>query len=123
LDGSSYTLVIGEKHIRINEIGEWDGTKLKQDGSYMCDVSNGGMYNVSRSARLRIARGPNDGNNPSSPIGPDTDFGFGSWHPGVLHWVRGDGSVSSSDNTISTEVLRKLAHAADGNAVSMSDFR
>jgi hypothetical protein len=123
IDGTSFTVVIGEKHLRINELGAWDGTKAKQDGSYLYDMHSGGMYNVARSARLRIARGPNDGSNTATPLGPDTDFGFGSWHPGVLHWVRGDGSVSSSDNTISTDVLRKLAHAADGNAVAMSDFR
>jgi prepilin-type N-terminal cleavage/methylation domain-containing protein len=123
IDGSSFTLLIGEKHIRISEIGQWDGTKAKQDGSYLYDINNGGMYNVARSARLRIARGPNDGANTASPQGPDTEFGFGSWHPGVLHWVRGDGSVSSSDNSISTAVLRKLAHAGDGNAVSAADFR
>jgi hypothetical protein len=123
VDGSSFTLVIGEKHIRINEIGQWDGTKQKQDGSYIYDVSGGGMYNVARSARLRIGRGPNDGASTTNVAGPDTDFGFGSWHPGVLHWVRGDGSVSSSDNSISTEVLRKLAHVGDGNPVSMSDLR
>jgi prepilin-type N-terminal cleavage/methylation domain-containing protein len=123
IDGTSFTIIIGEKHVRISEIGQWDGTKLKQDGSYLYDINNGGMYNVARSVRLRVGRGPNDGANTASPQGPDTDFGFGSWHPGVLHWVRGDGSVSSSGNDISTAVLRKLAHAGDGNAVSMADFR
>jgi len=117
-DGTSNTFIIGEKHLRISEIGQWDTNKQLLDGGYFYDLNNERGYNVARSATHRIARGPNDPNPSQGVMGPQSDFGFGSWHPGVLHWVRGDGSVTSTDNTISQDVLKKLAHATDGNAVA-----
>jgi prepilin-type N-terminal cleavage/methylation domain-containing protein len=124
-DGSSNTFIIGEKHLRISEIGQFDENNMeKQDGGYLYSLGSSGgstnnrAYNVARAATHRIGRGPNDPKPGTTPIqGPDASFGFGSWHPGVLHWVRGDGSVTSTDNTISQDVLMKLAHATDGNAV------
>jgi prepilin-type N-terminal cleavage/methylation domain-containing protein len=118
-DGSSNTFIIGEKHLRISELGQWADNLEKQDGGYLYDHSGNRAYNVARAATHRIGRGPNDPKPGTTPVqGPDASFGFGSWHPGVLHWVRGDGSVTSTDNTISQDVLMKLAHATDGNAVS-----
>jgi len=115
-DGTSNTIVIGEKHLRISEIGQWNGVLL--DGGYFYDLDGSRGYNVARSATHRVARGPNDPNPTQFPsASAQLDFGFGSWHPGVLHFVRGDGSVTSTDNTISQDVLQKLAHANDGNAV------
>lgn len=117
-DGTSNTFIIGEKHLRISEIGQWADNIEKQDGGYFYDLDGNRAYNISRAATHRIGRGPNDPKPGTTPIqGPDASFGFGSWHPGVLHWVRGDGSVTSTDNTISQDVLMKLAHATDGNAI------
>lgn len=116
-DGTSNTFIIGEKHLRISEVGQWADNLEKQDGGYLYDTYGNRAYNVARSAAHRIGRGPNDPKPGVSTAGPQGDFGFGSWHPGVLHWVRGDGSVTSTDNTISQDVLMKLAHANDGNAL------
>ncbi len=39
---------------------------------------------------------------------------FGSWHPGILHWLMGDGSVQAFSCTTDYELIRRLINVSDG---------
>jgi prepilin-type N-terminal cleavage/methylation domain-containing protein len=43
--------------------------------------------------------------------------GFSSWHPGGVHFVSGDGSVTYVSEQVTAEFLCKKAHRADGGAI------
>lgn len=112
-DGTSNTFVLGEKHVRANEFGKCCQSG-QTDGTYL--LQNGGWreYLVARNAQLRLGKGPND-----NAGNPDNTFGFGSYHPGVCHFLRGDGSVTSVSNNISHNVLSRLGHVSDGFSVQI----
>jgi hypothetical protein len=93
------------------------------------------VYAVSSSSS---AAGVSTGNEYVVPLSRPTDFsqdnvpsvnvwansgliwmGFGSWHPGICHFVLGDGSVHSVNVTTSEKVLRALAVVDDGDPVSL----
>lgn len=107
-DGTSNTLLIGEKHVRGNEFGKCCGGGAN-DGSYLYQDNSWREYMMARNIQLRIGKGPSD-----TAGNADQGFGFGSYHPGVCHFLRGDGSVASVRNNISHNVLARLGHVSDG---------
>lgn len=114
-DGTSNTLIVGEKHIRSTEIGTTCCNSNNNDGSYWFTEGSWREYQVARNIHLSFGRGPNDNNN----NGPDTDpargVGFGSWHSGnVIQFLRGDGSVSKLNANIPVTIKIRLGHANDG---------
>jgi hypothetical protein len=46
--------------------------------------------------------------------GPHADFGFGSWHAGVVQFLRADGSVTTLNPNMDEQIKRRLGHAQDG---------
>ncbi len=112
-DGTSNTFVLGEKHVRANEFGkccaggQTDGTYLLQNGGWR-------EYLVARNIQLRFGKGPSD-----NAGNPDNTFGFGSYHPGVCHFLRGDGSVASVSNNVSHNIVSRLGHVSDGFSVQL----
>jgi hypothetical protein len=117
-DGTSNTFLVGEKHVRHDELGRYSSSQDDQDGVYWFTSNIGGRnYNVARNIGFPLADGPKDkrfkrGQNP--PRGPHADFGFGSWHKGVCQFLRGDGSVSAVNTNTNVDVLRKYGDAQDG---------
>lgn len=117
-DGTSNTLLVGEKHVMLKYIGNeatgGDGPIL---GSF--------AYSI-----IRVAGGKSMGATPNWPIakGPYDDVGgqrhmvFGSWHSaGTCNFVWGDGSVRPLNPTISTVTLAQLSCRNDGQ-VPAGDF-
>ena len=102
-DGTTNTFFMGEKHVSPNFMGR----ESSQDTSaYNGDV-------LSRNNRFAgpgyaIARGAND------PV----NLNFGSFHPGVCHFVMGDGSVQAVSTSIDTILLGYLANRHDNQVVS-----
>lgn len=113
-DGTSNTFLIGEKHIRKNELTRMEANGTYQDGTYTFTSGNWREYSVARNIRLRIGRGPND-----LAGDPSAGFGFGSWHPGICQFLRGDASVQSVPVNVSSEIMRRLGHASDGQVVAL----
>ena len=112
-DGTSNTLIIGEKHVRGNEFGKCCGGGAN-DGSYMYQDNSWREYMMARNIQLRIGKGPQD-----TSGNADQGFGFGSYHPGVCHFLRGDGSVASVRNDINYNILARLGHVSDGFNASL----
>ncbi|MDR1958000.1 MAG: DUF1559 domain-containing protein [Planctomycetaceae bacterium] len=121
LDGTSNTVLIGEKHIPKNRIG--------QSGQDDRDRSDCSFIAVSAYARISqargwragsprpIARGPNDYT--ADNQNPASNYAFGSWHSGVCHFLMGDGSVQSLAVTIPAATLESLVRVEDGATVSL----
>ncbi|MFI4874697.1 MAG: DUF1559 domain-containing protein [Blastopirellula sp. JB062] len=117
-DGLSNTAIIGEKHLRGNEVKVCcggDGT----DGSFMFDAGNWREFFLSRNIRQRFGRGPND-TTPDNMMAtaPNTQVGFGSYHPGVVQFLLGDGSVTSLSHNTPELIRRQYGHRSDGTVIS-----
>jgi prepilin-type N-terminal cleavage/methylation domain-containing protein/prepilin-type processing-associated H-X9-DG protein len=102
-DGTSNTMMVGEKHVRNTE---W--------GTVGADAS---AYNGDKGTALRgagsgrtLARGPTD-----------SSGRFGGPHTGVCNFVFCDGSVRSLSNSIDATTLGLLASRNDGLPVSVPE--
>ena len=100
-DGLSNTLLLGEKHIRRQQLGLFPDDPPMYDGDVLQSFSRigGDGYPIS---------GMND------DWGPDSIIMFGSWHPGGTHFARADGSVESLISATDTTLFGSLCHRADG---------
>ena len=98
-DGQSNTFFMGEKHV--------PPTLLKRSSGGDSSVYNGD--NLERNNRFA---------GPAHPLARSAkdrlNTNFGSYHPGVCHFVLGDGSVQAIGNAVDTIVLGRLASRSDG---------
>jgi prepilin-type N-terminal cleavage/methylation domain-containing protein len=105
-DGSSNTLLIGEKHVRVGHFGEsGDG-----DRAYYSGLSYDTAQRVA-GASYPLARDPFD--NP-----PNRQDLFGGPHVGVCQFVMADGHVVPLSVNIDLANLRRLANRADGEVIT-----
>lgn len=115
LDGTSNTLMLGEKHVPIGKFGRGPFG----DGSIYNGVET--VYS-GRIAGLEdpLALGPSDiAPSTNGDTNVTTATKFGSWHPGVTGFVLCDGSIRYLNNSLSTATLERLAMRADGLAVTV----
>jgi hypothetical protein len=102
-DGMSNTIVAGEKHIVLEELGAYPYDPPAYDGDVLQGFARIG------GPGYPIAAGPSD---------TATDFlSFGSWHIGVCNFVFGDGSVHGLTPATDTEILGALCNRNDGTVV------
>ena len=114
-DGTSNTLIVGEKHIRSTEIGTDCCGSNNNDGTWMFSEGSWREYQVARNIALSFGRGPNDNHLNGSDTDPARGVGFGSWHSGnTIQFLRGDGSVSKLNANTPFNVKIRLGHANDG---------
>jgi len=136
-DGTSNQIVIGEKHIATDWLGQcpqgaaWGDLNNTPalisvgDCSYLMAGDNYETYSTSRA----VVRGNNSPGTqgalllqrPTEPsVGRDNAaFSFGSWHPGICPFLFGDGSVHSLAIMTSGTVLQALGEVDDGVSVSL----
>jgi prepilin-type N-terminal cleavage/methylation domain-containing protein len=108
-DGTSNTLMLGEKHVVEGRYGQED----TGDHSYY----NGVGYNSAQRAAgpsYPLARDPND----TSSRFADR---FGGPHTGVVLFAMCDGSVRSLRTSIDTVTLQRLAIRNDGLTITLTD--
>jgi prepilin-type N-terminal cleavage/methylation domain-containing protein len=104
-DGLSTTILFGEKHVRLESMNLQPATL---DTSDFCVYSSRNAFSVGRIG------GPN------APLALTNNEQyrnqFGSWHPGVVPVILGDGSTPLLRVSMSTTVLGNLCSKQDGNA-------
>ncbi|MDR2117317.1 MAG: DUF1559 domain-containing protein [Planctomycetaceae bacterium] len=134
LDGTSNTIIIGEKHIASDNRGKCTTatvtditTGYHQDCAYthnpLGNWGDGWIVRGFSSAwnnAYGLSRGPDDRIN-SGPGGA----GFGSWHPGICHFLLGDGTVFPINSATpvgshtNKGTLLKLACIDDGGVLQL----
>jgi prepilin-type N-terminal cleavage/methylation domain-containing protein/prepilin-type processing-associated H-X9-DG protein len=100
-DGTSGTLMIGEKHV--------------QRGNLNDPITDGFIYSGSEQQTYYRVAGPSWplAFDPSAPV----NFQFGSWHTGVCQFVFVDGHVQGLKTSTSGPVLALLANRSDGQVI------
>jgi hypothetical protein len=116
-DGTSNTVIVGEKHLRNGELNQAKSGQSTRDDQWLFEADSWREYAIARNIRLAIGKGPNDKLNNTSK-GPDDDFGFGSWHSGVAQFLRGDGSVHAVSWNVDEATRNRLGHCQDGQNVT-----
>jgi prepilin-type N-terminal cleavage/methylation domain-containing protein len=104
-DGTSNTLLIGEKHIQIGSIND--------------PITDGMIYSGSeQQTYYRVA-----GDSWPLAISPTVaaNYQFGSWHTGVCQFVFADGSVHGLPNSTPGAILALLANRSDGQVIPSYD--
>jgi prepilin-type N-terminal cleavage/methylation domain-containing protein/prepilin-type processing-associated H-X9-DG protein len=109
-DGSSNTILVGEKHVTPAGLGKFDAaTGAEHDFNIYSAQPSKWVYVTGRKA------------GPSFPLalGTTTVFAgqFGSWHAGGVQFAFGDGSVRSLRPSIAGTTLGLLAGRNDGQVI------
>src|SRR5207249_2925602 len=99
LDGTSHTLLVGEKHIPKNQFG------VAPDSS-IYNGDNGAAFKQA-GVGIPLAKGPNGTGQ------------FGSYHPDVCNFVMCDGHVVSLSVAIDATNLARLANRHDDQVVTV----
>jgi prepilin-type N-terminal cleavage/methylation domain-containing protein/prepilin-type processing-associated H-X9-DG protein len=113
IDGTSQTLLIGEKHVPLGRFGDHSGDSAMFNGdnhrtaARVCGPAPSLGYNFD------LARGPGDVDGTQERW----ERIFGSYHPGVCNFVFVDGSVQSLSVAIDPKILRLLAVRNDGQII------
>ena len=120
-DGTSNTVMVGEKFWAQ---GEWDTGCCggnASDGSVFNQTGSWREYNVARNLRFPLrtgveAKGGDGWNDPTKNTAARA-AGFGSWHTGTVQFLMCDGSVQNLSENISNIVQWRLADRSDGQVV------
>lgn len=114
IDGSSNTVMMGEKHFRQASIAQDTGnmSQTDRDGSIFVWAGNHREYAVARSMRFPFVTGE------EPALTTDTIYegqrGFGGAHTGMVHFAFCDGSVKGLSQNIDRILQWRLADRADG---------
>jgi prepilin-type N-terminal cleavage/methylation domain-containing protein len=114
-DGTSNTLLIGEKQVQPQE---FFGTRNTDSTVYRPQ----NMNSISRVAHLAILSRRDIVPPPVGSTAPNTIGRFGSWHDGICYFVFCDGSVRAVQDATPANILRALGHRMDGEVFDISSF-
>jgi prepilin-type N-terminal cleavage/methylation domain-containing protein/prepilin-type processing-associated H-X9-DG protein len=106
LDGTSHTLLVGEKHSVASKWGQ-SGPSWGEGAIWNGDFPRN-FSRIGGQTKWNLGQGPDD------LVGP-WHCKFGSWHPGMCQFLFADGHVSSIANDIDMDTLQKLSCVNDGN--------
>jgi prepilin-type N-terminal cleavage/methylation domain-containing protein len=106
-DGTSHTLLVGEKHLAIQWVGRFPEDGPIYDGD-----------SLPSSARVTgpgqpLGKGPHDT--------VSTYYSFGSWHPGVSTFAMADGSVRTVSVAMDTIFLGQLANRSNSEYIPVPE--
>ena len=108
-DGTSNTMMFGEKHIRPNSL-----RGLNEDRSIFGSQNN----SIRRMAGIGVNGDQRPLRIPSDQNGVNANTSFGGPHPGVCQFVFCDGSVRALPITIDLQTLTYLVNRNDGQVIA-----
>jgi prepilin-type N-terminal cleavage/methylation domain-containing protein/prepilin-type processing-associated H-X9-DG protein len=99
-DGTSNTIMVGEKHIPLGKfgVGWWDCSQYNGD-YYLCSTRSGGLG-------FEVATNPTY-----------TKWAFGSAHTGTVQYLFADGSMHSINSALPVTTMALLCDRADGQVI------
>jgi len=106
-DGTSNTLVVGDKRMNVAELGKW---QEDDNEGYTCGWDEDTIRTTSRPPEADY-RGPGDG-----------DELFGSSHASLCNFVFADGSVHNVSYEIDAAVFQNLGNKSDGKTITPGGF-
>lgn len=114
-DGTSNTLLFGEKHVRPDRLGQRETQPGDATQSFDGDGDNC-IYNGDNYDNFARVAGPGFGlaRYPQEPY----NMNFGSYHPGICQFVLADGSVRPLAISIDGDTLRRLVQRDDGDPIN-----
>ena len=120
-DGTSHTLFIGEK------IGDPQTDLGYMSGTRATLRNTGAKLNVERRNRRGYGQIPLDDEEDEGAAEGAVDpklfvGGFGSYHPGGIQVAFGDSHVAFLSENTPLEILRQMAHRADGKLLLRNDW-
>jgi prepilin-type N-terminal cleavage/methylation domain-containing protein len=123
-DGTSNQIVLTEKHIPAWAKTPLDNNGRSWNGSYLMswqDWRAGGGFArlVVDQADLIAPSTANIANGTQLPVNGTASSFIGSSHASVVNTLKGDGSVSGINKTISSTSFYRLCHVSDGNVVTI----
>lgn len=122
-DGTSNTVMLGEKFWTRDEWTRACCNSDRADGSVFNQTGSWREYNVTRNMRFALRPGlqmpGGDGWNDPNRTSAARGAGFGSAHPGVVQFALLDGSVRAISYNIDIFTQWKLADARDGDVVQV----
>ncbi len=132
-DGTTHTILVGEKLADANDLGWMSGTRatLRNTGiGFNLTPDDLGSKNFSYEPIVQEDM-PSDEDDPAAegeaaPQKPDPLLavgGFGSSHSGVVNFLFGDGAVRVVSNSIAASVLQQLGHRCDGTLLQEGPTR
>jgi type II secretory pathway pseudopilin PulG len=138
-DGTTNTIIIGERHVPASRMGECEsigaanGGRWKRDCSYLAayvstDGNSGEINDIygfvvavntdSTGREIVIPTNPNYGSNVNDET-PWRSYGFGSLHPSTFHVLMGDASVQGITKSVNMNIIRCLSAVNDGATVTL----
>lgn len=117
-DGLSNTVFVGEKHVPTDgPNGSWFGHIAAKDNS----IYNPDFWSTvgRKGGHLAPIASPSDGSEGGQALS-EWNKNFGSWHPGVCHFVFGDGSVHPVNVDIDVFMLGQICNKSDGKIVDLN---
>ncbi len=102
VDGLSFTILVGEKHVRPAQFG------IAQEDGAIYNGDHPGNFSRCGGPGYPIAKSPTDAFNNN----------FGSYHEGICNFLMGDGSVRSVSVLIATDLLGRLTARNDHEVVT-----
>jgi prepilin-type N-terminal cleavage/methylation domain-containing protein len=124
-DGTSNQLILGEKQIPSSRLGQCNGINIPGADpgvqAWDCGVLYpGNSWREQMAFRILTTENGPIANNINAGENDNLDaIAFGSVHPGICHFLVGDGSVRGISPTTHPRILHYLGDALDGNAVSL----
>jgi prepilin-type processing-associated H-X9-DG protein len=130
-DGTSQTILLGEKKVHLGGLGWMSGTRatLRNSGIRPNTSANGALGQTLSFVDDVPSEGPNPDEVVKLPDGRvtfrslvDPVGGFSSRHPGGANVSFADGSVRFLKDTIATSVMTLLGNRADGELLDSSSY-
>jgi prepilin-type processing-associated H-X9-DG protein len=127
LDGTSNQFVMIEKYVPAWAISDDTNAANSWYGGYQNSAEDANNYNLTRGVPVNgrlFGRSPNDSNRLDSTMsahggGLHCLETLGSYHPGVVNILFGDGSIHAASIVTRPEIMWQLTHTNDGNIVSL----